>query len=472
MPHLIACLCLLFAGTLTPSQPSSPVPQDAKEVVALKKQLADVKAKNELDPIELFVVVNKVRSDALAVLEGSPRLSDAWEGARVDCPTCKPGRAVKQTCLACLGAGDVPCAKCVGVPGARLHLTRSVAEARESFGAFFWWSWLTTYAGIERDKHGFAIGSGTLPCPNIGAPGHREGKCKACRGKNVVKCGPCKGKGATKCGECRGRGEVERACSDCGGLGELPDPRVRKPEQIATCSWCAGSAVRACRDCVLSEAKSEREAFQGAAALFTELMSKEPVAGRRALPGHNAAKCPTCAAEGEVDCANCAGTGDVFCHHCKGVGKIDSSTGMIMCPFCGGKAALECEDCAGEGEVECPACLGEKERAVGCRTCSGLVWRPCAGCFRSGGRQWELNAEFLAASGEPAAATLMAEARVARLAKHAELRRLYLEVVGLDWVTGKPLTLEELDADEADLHAKAEAAWAALRKQLGVPDDK
>lgn len=465
----LLALVVLFAPlalALGPRHVHAPA-QDAftKEVVRNKKALVDPArpTQNQLDPVESHVALNGVRRAALEGLASAAILSDAWaEGALVDCPTCDPGRQPKQTCRACMGAGHVACTTCGTPASARLGWTRAPAEVRGEYGAFLWWSWLTTYVELERDRSGFVVASGKLRCPQRGAAGHKDGKCKVCRGKDELKCAPCRGKGELKCAPCKGRGEVARACSDCGGLGQLPDPAAAAAEFVASCLWCAGGEVRACRDCVASEAKTEREAFELARAAYGAFVTAEDglAAKRRAhLPGLVIGPCPTCDASGEVACATCLGDGEVLCANCKGAGKIDSSTGEIMCPFCSAKVVLECEDCAGEGEVTCHACDGEEQRGVACTTCSGLVWRDCAGCFRGGTHQWEVNAALLEAREDLAGARVFAAEAARRIELGATLRRLYHAVCGLDWVTAQPLTDEELDQ-------ALEALGAAATKRL------
>lgn len=447
--------------------------QDAKVVIAHKKALSEMGEGNRLDPIDNVLRVNKAREAALLKLEARAQLSTAWEGARMACPTCKPGRLLKQTCLACAGAGEVACTRCVGEAALQLAQTRNTAEGREHLGVFYWWRWLTTYAKVERDKDGFAIGSGTLPCPRFGLPGHKDERCKECKGKDVIKCDDCKGKGAQKCVACKGKGAVERVCGDCGGLGELPDPVGLTSAELATCLWCAGSEVRACRDCVAAEAKGERAAFELTKRAFAEWLSsdanKAVTDDRWPLPGGFMGDCPTCSKRGKIDCGTCRGSGLSLCTDCKGAGTINTPTGVISCPYCSSKGTVECQTCEQKGEIVCPACAGQKARLIGCRTCNGLMWRACEGCFRSGARQWELNATRLEASGALKLAVACRELAVERLKERATLRQLYLAVVGLDWLTAKPLTPEELTVDAAGVLQAAEdkvsSAQRALDKQ-------
>ena len=200
---ILALLALLSVVTLF-AKPGHA--QDAKVVIAHKKALSEMGEGNRLDPLDNVLRVNKLREAALLELEARARFSTAWEGARIPCPTCKPGRLLKQICLACAGAGEVACTRCVGDAALQLSQTRNAAEGREHLGVFYWWRWLTTYAKVERDKDGFAIGGGTLPCPRFGFPGHKDERCKECKGKDVIKCDDCKGKGAQKCVACKGKG--------------------------------------------------------------------------------------------------------------------------------------------------------------------------------------------------------------------------------------------------------------------------
>ena len=464
---ILALLALLSVVTIF-AKPGHA--QDAKVVIAHKKALSEMGEGNRLDPLDNVLRVNKLREAALLELEARARFSTAWEGARIPCPTCKPGRLLKQICLACAGAGEVACTRCVGDAALQLSQTRNAAEGREHLGVFYWWRWLTTYAKVERDKDGFAIGGGTLPCPRFGFPGHKDERCKECKGKDVIKCDDCKGKGAQKCVACKGKGAVERTCGDCGGAGELPDPAGYSSAELATCLWCAGSEVRACRDCLGADAKDERTAYDLAKrALAQWLSSDENKAAkddRWKLPGGVMGDCPTCAKQGKVDCDGCRGSGFSLCTDCKGAGTINTPTGVISCPYCSSKGTVDCETCAKKGEIVCPACAGQKSRLIGCRTCNGLVWRACEGCFRSGARQWELNAEHLETSGALDLAAACQAVAVERLKERATLRQLYLAVVGLDWLTAKPLTAEELTQAAADAQQAAQTKLGGLQRAL------
>ena len=482
----LLCVCLTAFAFLPPQDAPDHAPLP-KEVAAGKAALVDRDRpnQNQLAERDVHVALSPVRTAALEDLGRRALLSDAWDGPLVDCPTCRDGKPVVQQCRDCFGAGEVACQICAGPAPARLARTHSPVEVNGEFGAFLWWSWLNTYTNLERDRDGHAIGSGRLRCPRKGAPGHAEGKCKLCRGKDTIACDPCRAKGVTKCLACKGRGEVPRACGDCGGCGELPRPPALEEGEQRACLWCGGSTVRACRDCVVEaedpkSALSEAAAFTATRVRYDAWLAGDFVDSKqslRALPGLVDAPCPTCAAEGEVLCATCAGTGELKCADCEGSGNVASSTGTIQCPFCRGKALVECGDCGGEGEATCAACGGEEERAVPCATCAGFLWRACAGCFRGGPRQWAVNAAI--ADGDPLARARTAVANAAtRVARHpawARERALYHAVVGLDWLTAQPLTDAELDAAithelEAALDALEEARKALTAATEGSSD--
>ena len=484
---LLACLAAL--AFVPPQDVSDHTPQP-KEVAAGKAALVDRDRPNQnrLAERDVHVALSPVRTAALLDLGRRALLSEAWAGPLVDCPTCRDGKPVVQQCLDCFGAGEVACRSCAGPAPARLARAHSPVEVRGEFGAFLWWSWLNTYTNLERDRDGHAIGSGRLRCPRKGAPGHADGKCKLCRGKDTLACDPCRAKGVTKCLPCKGRGEIARACGDCGGFGELPQPPVLEEGEHLACLWCGGGAVRACRDCVVEaedskSVSSEAEAFARARVLYDAWLSGDFVDAKqslRALPGLVDAACPTCAAGGEVLCQTCSGTGELMCADCRGTGDVASSTGTIQCPFCRGKTLVECAECLGEGEATCAACSGEEERAVPCATCAGFLWRECPGCFRGGSQHWAVNAQIEeglmhAKEGDPAAhaqtAVANAATRVARHPSWAHERALYHAVVGLDWVTAQPLTSAELDAAIAKELAEATADLKRMRKALAALDE-
>jgi len=342
---------------------------------------------------------------------------------RVDCPTCDAG-VVTRMCAACGGVGELPCVGC-------RRLVRGFYDVRPA------WNVLVQLSEEGETSLNFLLAKTEKVAASLGSAGGRTSccggpvlaamkgllvdglQCKRCKGRGGVDCPTCKA-GVQSCGACRGKGIEEGACRDCSGLGHLPDPMagldVEDPGAADSCGWCEGSGLLPCPDLV----------------------------GNAHLKHPKATECRVCFGKKKLACAVCAGTKKLACSTCGGFGQIVKSQvfgkppKLARCKTCGGKGLEKCSNCKGKGSTKCEHCKGRGKLGETCTQCDDTGLVPCAGCFRSSPRYWEVTGGMLTALGEEAAAALFWSQVPKRLGAHQAEREDFENAWHFDYVLGRP----------------------------------
>ena len=402
------------------------------------------------------------------LIHATAKLSPAWSGPLIGCPTCKGKGKFRQDCRLCGGAGDVGCARCLGSAAGQSYRAFAVTETTALYGTRFPWKSWTEAIDVDFDRKGFWFGPGSLPCIDEVHRSNSKEKCKACRGKLKLECPDCAGHGRFECFPCNGKGQLERSCGDCGGAGQIPDPLGRSQAELASCLWCNNSGMRACADGWIQPG-DEAARFLDAKENCNYVKSSVGASNRVGLPGISVGPCPVCRATGMAECYRCAGKGKSLCFECFGKGQVNAAGGSKRCSNCNGKGMVECLTCSGNKRIPCLGCVGNNETILLCLTCNGYRFRECTGCFRFDVHQWQVNADRLEAEGDLDSAVFCYELILTRLSDRETNRLLYLEKVGIDWMTTKRLSPKDLAKDERKAHNDAQTKLQKLVKRL-TPD--
>lgn len=319
-------------------------------------------------------------------------------GPTMECPTCAGKKIVAQSCLACGGAGQMPCAWC-NRAGVTLVSGRdekqpldTIEQARKRAAELqkLLRSLKSMGPIVKREKRK-PLAPGRRACPancDDGEARFADGAaCRYCAKAGDIACALCNEKSTRPCPLCAETGLVERECETCFGLGRIQDPRTIAVVERKRCPLCRGQSVRACDEC--TKGVVERV-------------------------------CIDCCGEKELVCASCSASRVVPCKNCNATGavRVDRNPKPVACGSCGGRGAVACRDCAERGRGECRTCLGKGRTELRCLACQNDGQRPCTGCFSGAHAAWELAADIAERAGDRANAAAWLD--VAR--KRAESR--------------------------------------------------
>lgn len=351
----------------------------------------------------------------------------AQAGPTIECPTCAGKKIVAQACLACDGAGQMPCAWC-NRAGAALESARnekmpldSIEQVRKNMAEL---RKMLKLLGSKRPTakrtKARPLAPGRRPCPAQCDDGEArvEGgpPCRYCAKAGDIACALCSEKHTRACPLCAETGRVERECETCFGLGRIQDPRTIAAVDRKRCPLCRGQVVRACDECE---------------------------------KGVTLRVCIECRGEKEVVCETCSESKVVPCKTCHAAGTVraERSAKPATCGACGGRGAVACRECAERGRGECRTCLGKGRTELRCLACQNDGERPCTGCFSGAHAAWELAADIAERAGDRANAAIWLD--LAR--KRAEARyAVFIEYYAA------------LDVDDTALRRKRDAELRQL----------
>jgi hypothetical protein len=300
--------------------------------------------------------------------------------ATIQCGRCAGKRVAEQACLACCGAGRIPCALCnaktlrrfyagqdEAKTPARLEAERKASEAAEAAVAM---------PGSKKMKTR-ALEPGHLRCPTRCADGLAllggGHPCLYCAKQGQLACPQCEAKATRACPACAGSGRTERTCEACLGAAVVVDPRSIPAAERNRCPWCLDRIVRPCGDC------------------------KDGLAER---------VCLECFGAQEQTCSDCLGAKRSPCLGCRSTGfkREPGAKKEGPCAACAGRGSIACERCAATGKRRCSDCDGKGSGALACLACQKDGTRPCTGCFLGAYAAWELAADVLEKGGDPGGA--------------------------------------------------------------------
>lgn len=358
--------------------------------------------------------------------------------ATIECPTCAGKKVVAQECLACDGAGQMPCFWC-NRAAATLVSSRDETKPLESIevarknAAELRKALKQLRAMGMKVKIGKArpLAPGRRPCPASCDGGEArvigDPPCRYCAKAGDIACALCSEKAKRACPLCAETGRVERECETCFGLGRILDPRTISTSDRKRCPWCRDQVVRACVEC------------------------QKGVVTR---------VCIECRGEKELDCVECTASKVVPCKTCHAAGttRLTRVSKAETCGTCGGRGAVACKACAGRGRGECATCVGKGSTELRCLACQADSQRPCTGCFSSAYAAWELASDVAERAGDRAnAAAWLDIARKRAEARYAILIEYYaaLDVDDHSLRRSRDAELRRLATRAASLRAPA-----------------